>query len=1051
MKKLVCYLAATAMLLLSGCNKYDELSCRVDDLEQRVSALEELCKRMNTNISALQGMVNALEQNDYVTDVTPVTQDGRIVGYTINFTKSQPVTIYHGTDGENGDKGADGKTPQIGVRQDSDGVYYWTVDGNWLLDGDGRKVKAQGNDGDKGNDGITPQFKIEDEYWYVSYDNGTSWNKLGKAAGEQGDSIFRSVDVDDPDFVKLVLADGTELVLPRYVSLSIEFDAEDLVAMSPNSVRDIHYTVKSALPDVELEVVSSADIKAKIVATSATEGTVNIATGAVVDEYSKVVVFASNGEKVIMKRFSFEEAGLKIEDNARKSVEVEGGEVVLEFLTNVAYEVVVSDDAKSWISVVPETRAMEKHTALLKVEANTEGRPRTAVVTVQSQDGSLKATYQIEQKGITAGVAVEVLNLSPDFITISGIEKGMTYAGKATLRITPSMILSAGIFNYHLEHIHLHINDKVYVPEVEIPDGEGLTELNVEVEVPDGDFTVVACYSVQQQFSETGYTMSLEENDAVKLYGVSPDHKYKYFDCYLLVDESYTITGVEFRVGGGEWQRLDSVTGCSFSRSDSVDNVYNVTVRPNYQNVTGDVELRVTGEQHGRYAIEWKNAVQKYLDLEKTVLPAGSIDGEIVVAELWVNDGYYLASVETSASGLEPEIIARAYVRFTMPAEDLTVTLNFKEEIPVSASKGDHIASVTLYNAPDIYYGVPVETGIPGEKVYLLATAETGFKPSKAVAGDDSFDFEFYGMNMYFAPVTIPKDATSLSVRAEAVKAYTATGDGSIYFSAGNVYAEGETVSLTVGVPDGQRVTSVSVRTTDGSEVAVTENLPYATFLMPASDVHVTARFESIGGGDKVSVIAYFDEDQYSVRSSTNYNWDFAEGFTVDRGTTFYLSVYDDYGEPFFVGVQIDGVETVYEADMDEDMGEYSFGKALVADGDVVIRVGATREEVSGGSDQSKTVSVIAYFDEDQYSVRSSTNYSWDFAEGFTVDRGTTFYLSIYDDYGENFYVGVRIGNDLTVYPADYDEDMGEYSFGRSLTASDDMVIKVAPSRSAVE
>ena len=48
-------------------------------------------------------------------------------------------------------------------------------------------IKANsGNTGGSGVDGVTPKFKIEDNYWFVSYDEGESWEQLGKATGEQG-------------------------------------------------------------------------------------------------------------------------------------------------------------------------------------------------------------------------------------------------------------------------------------------------------------------------------------------------------------------------------------------------------------------------------------------------------------------------------------------------------------------------------------------------------------------------------------------------------------------------------------------------------------------------------------------------------------------------------------------------------------------------------------------------------------------------------------------------------------------------------------------------
>ncbi len=254
MKKFIKLLTVAATLFAVGCQKYNDtpLKNRVGELENRVAALEELCKQMNTNISSLQTIVKALQNNDYVTAVTPVTKNGETIGYTIAFSKSAPITIYHGENGKDGADGKDGHTPVIGVRQDSDGIYYWTLDGEWLLDDAGNKIKAEGRDGQNGadgqdgingsdgkdgengkdgadgNDGITPQLKIENGYWYVSTDNGATWTNLGKATGEDGvngtdgkdgidgDSFFQSVDTTDSEYVVFTLADGTQIKLPTW-------------------------------------------------------------------------------------------------------------------------------------------------------------------------------------------------------------------------------------------------------------------------------------------------------------------------------------------------------------------------------------------------------------------------------------------------------------------------------------------------------------------------------------------------------------------------------------------------------------------------------------------------------------------------------------------------------------------------------------------------------------------------------------------------------------------------------------------------------------------
>ncbi|MBR7183740.1 MAG: hypothetical protein IKD41_07110, partial [Alistipes sp.] len=202
MKKLFSILAiATATLFAVSCSsEYDDTAVW-DELgkhNERISKLETLCGQMNTNISSLQAIVTALQNNDYVTSVAPITQNGVEIGYTISFSKSGIITIYHGEDGKDGANGADGKdgvTPVIGVKQDTDGIYYWTVNGEWLLDEAGNKVKAVGSDGkngtngedgvdgENGSDGITPQLKIENDYWYISYDEGATWTQIGKAKG----------------------------------------------------------------------------------------------------------------------------------------------------------------------------------------------------------------------------------------------------------------------------------------------------------------------------------------------------------------------------------------------------------------------------------------------------------------------------------------------------------------------------------------------------------------------------------------------------------------------------------------------------------------------------------------------------------------------------------------------------------------------------------------------------------------------------------------------------------------------------------------------------
>ena len=244
MKKLLTFAALFAVVALTSC-KYDDddLWNSVHGLENRVAKLEELCKQMNTNISSLQTIVTALQNNVYVTGTTPLMKDGKEIGYTITFSKGNPITIYHGKDGQDGE---DGTTPTIGVKKDTDGVYYWTLNGEFIVV-DGGKIQAEGKDGTNGTNGTTPQFKIENDYWFVSYDNGANWTQLGKATGEDGvggDSMFSGVDYEtSTDYVIFTLSNGTQIKLPTWSA----FEALQRLCNETNTNLSALQTIVTAL------------------------------------------------------------------------------------------------------------------------------------------------------------------------------------------------------------------------------------------------------------------------------------------------------------------------------------------------------------------------------------------------------------------------------------------------------------------------------------------------------------------------------------------------------------------------------------------------------------------------------------------------------------------------------------------------------------------------------------------------------------------------------------------------------------------------------------
>lgn len=479
MKKILCFLFAVS--ILSGCgDDYDDsaLTGRVDDLENRVSKLEELCKQMNTNISSLQALVNALQDNDYITGVTPITKDGETIGYTISFAKSAPITIYHGEDGKDGqdgkpgEDGNDGLTPIIGVKQDTDGVYYWTLNGDWLTDDSGNKIQAEGRDGadgkpgedgndgqdgkpgedgndgqdgkpgEDGKDGITPQLKIEDGYWYVSYNDGASWTQLGKATGDKGEpgepgqagGIFKDVEETD-DSVIFTLNDDSTITIPKATAsetLDIVFGNTDSINVLPDKTYEIEYTITGADENTLIEVVAQDLYKASVSPTDCRSGKIIVTTPSANLGASRVLVFVSKGTNTIMRILNFVESVILVSTNTVE-IAAEGETVQVEVETNVTYSVEIPEADQTWLSIAETRAATHKETLTFTAQANPNTTYRYSTVNLKDDSGLIAQSILFAQKASGyKTVHVETAGTLENYISTDEKEKliGLKLTGK---------------------------------------------------------------------------------------------------------------------------------------------------------------------------------------------------------------------------------------------------------------------------------------------------------------------------------------------------------------------------------------------------------------------------------------------------------------------------------------------------------------------------------------------------------------------------------------------------------------------------------------------
>lgn len=195
----VCILLSA--LLLGGC--HEDIERRINALKEDVSTIEQRLATINEGIRSLSSLVEAMEKNEHITNISPWTI-GTWSGYYVTFTSGSVLSLRNGIDGV---------SPIVGVNyNETFNAYYWTIQMgpsgtvNWMTNSTGQRVRATS---------IVPELKIEDGVWWYSFD-GSSWIKAGwgPAQGESGSSVFSSIDTSDPYYVTFTLSNRTSFRIP---------------------------------------------------------------------------------------------------------------------------------------------------------------------------------------------------------------------------------------------------------------------------------------------------------------------------------------------------------------------------------------------------------------------------------------------------------------------------------------------------------------------------------------------------------------------------------------------------------------------------------------------------------------------------------------------------------------------------------------------------------------------------------------------------------------------------------------------------------------------
>ena len=382
-----------------SCYDDSELWETVEDLDGRVQTLEDLCTKLNSNLTALSTLVQSMEKGDYVVSVSPLKEGSVEVGYRIVFKENGPVDIYHGQDGADGkdgqdgtdgkdgqngtdgENGADGKTPEFGPKKDVDELYYWAVDGEFVMDAEGKKIPLV-------TVGATPQLKIEEETWFVSYDDGNEWEELGAAVSVG----IKEIEEVDGELV-ITMADGSQIAVPLGSPMKVVLGEFDAATLQYGSDLVIPYTIEGTDGEAVVFLLKEGEgFVVELVEETATSGKVTVSQqeAAETEKKLKVGIFAVGEDGTTVSQAVRLVSGVfySVEGNKETyDVEAAGGKVEFTVATNAAFDVKTGAE---WITYA-QTKAVEEKVLSFDVAAN-EGEAREAAVEIVSGDITLGFT-----------------------------------------------------------------------------------------------------------------------------------------------------------------------------------------------------------------------------------------------------------------------------------------------------------------------------------------------------------------------------------------------------------------------------------------------------------------------------------------------------------------------------------------------------------------------------------------------------------------------------------------------------------------------------------
>lgn len=370
----------------------EELTASFDRLEERIEALEAVQEQVEN----LAKLLNASAKN-YQIRSAATDENGNT---TVVFADGTKAVF------KNGEAGY---TPSVGVKSGDDGLLYWAIDGEFMLDAENQKVSVQPV-------AKLPQFRFENNVWEYSFD-GQSWTRV-----EGGDFLANKVSyTEDKDSYTFTIGNQSGIRVGKYSPLEVLFISE----VNNNGTQFLVSNEAAPFVTLNYTILGMEDVASHLVMALASNGftaeinkesrtiTINKTSG-VWDKSELTVILGDGGQRTIVRKLQFVSSlsgdNTQLSPSSNQENELPVASKATQQIISVTSDFLVNDvkatsDA-DWVTInagsqIQSSRAASEYKLILDVVKNNTTQERTATVTVTAGDKLISFTIRQAAKEAT--------------------------------------------------------------------------------------------------------------------------------------------------------------------------------------------------------------------------------------------------------------------------------------------------------------------------------------------------------------------------------------------------------------------------------------------------------------------------------------------------------------------------------------------------------------------------------------------------------------------------------------------------------------------------